>query len=365
MAIELWTSGDLYDVLRDDRMDPVPDYFLQQYFQEQFFSGDREIQFAELPAADRKMAPFVLPTEQGKPIFSAKGETMKAFEPAYIKPKDVVRAVDARTRRPSEIFRNGGQPLSLEERFDNRVVEIQTYHNRAIRMQWARMAAQAYVEGKVTVKFGHDQGAAYPEVTIDFGRDPNLNIVLNTNYWSDPDYDIIGDLSNWSNLMYGTKFGARPRRLTVGADVAPYITKNKGILALLSTQVRGGEGTTMQRGLVNIDEPMSYVATISGIGQAIEVWTYKDQVENSDGTLVDLLHPKDVLLEAPGFRGVMAFGAIYDVDALEAGQALQIDIFPKMFKTDDPGELYIMNQSAPLPVPLTPNRVLRARVLAG
>jgi hypothetical protein len=365
MAIELWDSGTLYEVLRDDRMDPIPDWFMQNYFREQFFSEDKEIRFSELPAADRKMAPFVLPTEQGKPIFSAKGETMKAFEPAYIKPKDAVRAEDARTRRPSEILRNAGQPLTLEQKFDNRVIEIVEYHQRAIRIQWARMCAQAYIDAKVTVKYGRDQGAANPEVTIDYGRDPNLNIVLNTNYWSDPDYNIIGDLTNWSNLMYGTKFGARPRRLTVGADVAPHIQRNKGILALLSTQIRGGESTTMERGMFNIDQPMSYIATIGGIGQAIEVWTYKDQVQNDDGSLIDLLHPKDVILEAPGFRGVMAFGAIYDVDAIEAGQALQIDIFPKMFKTPDPGELFIMHQSAPLPVALTPNRVLKARVLAG
>lgn len=364
MALELWTSGELYDVLRDDRMDPIPSYFMDNFFTEQFFSQDREIMFSELPAADRKMAPFVLPTEQGKPIFGTKGETLQSFEPAYIKPKDVVRAEDARTRRPSEIFRNGGQALSVVERFDNRVVEIVEYHRRAIRMQWAYMCAKAYIDAALNIKFGRDQGAAHPEVTIDFGRDPNLNVVLNTTYWDDPDYDIIGDLTAWSNLMYGTKFGARPTRLTVGASVAPHITKNKGILALLNTQIRGGEGTVMQRGLVNIDNPMSYIATLGGIGQAIEIWTYKDQVENSDGSLVELLHPKDVILEAPGFRGVMAFGAIYDVDAIESGDALAIDIFPKMFKTQDPGELYIMHQSAPLPVPLTPNRVLKARVLA-
>lgn len=363
MALELWTSGELYDVLQDDRMDPIPSYFMDNFFNEQFFSQDREIMFAELPAADRKMAPLVLPTEQGKPIFGTKGETLKSFEPAYIKPKDVVRAEDARTRRPSEIFRNGGAPLSVVERFDNRVIEITEYHRRAIRMQWAYMCAKAYIDGKITVKFDRDQGASHPEVTIDFGRDANLNITLSTTYWNDPDYDIIGDLTNWSNLMYGTKFGARPTRLTVGATVAPYITKNKGILALLNTQIRGGEGTTMERGLFNIDTPMSRIATLSGIGQAIEIYTYKDQVQNSDGSLVELLHPKEVILEAPGFRGVMAFGAIYDVDAIESGDALQIDIFPKMFKTSDPGELYIMHQSAPLPVPLTPNRVLKARVL--
>ncbi len=360
MALELWTSGELYDVLRDDRMDRIPSHFLDNFFTEQHYSEDREIMFSELPAADRKMAPFVLPTEQGKPIFGVKGESVKSFTPAYIKPKDAVRAVDARTRRPSEILRPGGPP-TLTERFDNRVVEIVEYHRRAIKMQWAYMAAKAYIDAKVTVKYARDSGAPHPEVTIDFGRDPNLNIV-STVGWDDPDHDIIGDLSAWSNTMYTVKFGARPSRLTVGADVAPYITKNKGILKLLDTNIRGSEGTTMERGLFNIDVPFTKIATLSGIGQAIDIWTYRDQVQNDDGSLVELLHPKDVILEAPGFRGVKAFGAIYDVDAIESG-SIAIDIFPKMFKTDDPGELYVMHQTAPLMIPLTPNRVAKARVL--
>src|ERR1044072_284908 len=115
MALELWTSGELYDVLRDDRMDPVPSYFLDEFFTEEYFSEDKEILFSNLPAMGRKMAPFVLPTEQGKPIFGTQGETVKSFTPPYIKPKDAVRPTDARTRRPSELLT--GSALSLTDRF--------------------------------------------------------------------------------------------------------------------------------------------------------------------------------------------------------------------------------------------------------
>lgn len=362
MALELWTSADLYDVLQDNRMDPVPSYWLDTFFTERHFSDDKEILFAELPAMDRKMAPFVLPTEQGKPIFGMKGETVKSFTPPYIKPKDVVRAVDARQIRPSEVLRNGGSRPSTAERFDARVIEVMNYHNRAIKMQISHMAARAHIDGKLTVKYERDQGAAHPEVTIDFGRDSDLTVVLDTTFWSSANYDIIGDLSDWSNLMYRTKFGARPTQLIVGANVAPYIQKNTGIRDLLSTQIRGGEGTRMQLGLMNVDEPMSYVATISGIGQAIEIWTYKDQVENNDGTMVDLLGPNDVVLQAPGARGVLAYGAIYDAEAFTEGKSA-IDIFPKMWMEKDPGDALIMNQCSPLPIPLTPNRTLKATVL--
>lgn len=363
MAIELWTFGDLYQVLRDDRLDPFPSYFLDTYFTDTYFSDDKEILIAKLPTAYRRLAPFVLPTEQGKPIYARKSETVKSLTPPYLKPKDAVRPEDARNVLPSEVLFNGGQRPTLEQRFDARTVDIINFHRRAIRMTELWMAARGFIDGKVTIKYDRDQGSAYPEIVIDFGRAANQTVILSSTYWDDPNYDIIGDLSTWSQRMYLADQGGRPKQVIVGASVAPCIQKNVGIRALLSTQIRGGEGMTMKLGLMAIDQPMSYVATIDGIGGGLEIWTYKDQVENGDGTMVDILDPRDVLLIAPGARGVKAYGAIYDVDAIQGG-SMPIDIFPKMFKTQDPGELYVMHQSSPLPIPLYPNRTLKARVLA-
>ena len=80
-------------------------------------------------------------------------------------------------------------------------------------------------------------------------------------------------------------------------------------------------------------------------------------------TKIDLMDERDVLMLAPGANGVRAYGAIYDADAMIEGVAAQTDIYSKMFTTKDPGELFLMNQSSPLPIPLYPNRTLRARVL--
>lgn len=358
MALELWTSGDLYSILRDDRLDPVPSYFLDTFFTEQYFSEDKEILFSNLPVKDRKLAPFVLPTEQGKPIFGVKGETVRSFTPPYIKPKDAVRPTDARTRRPSEIL--SGRSLSLAERFDQRVVEVMEYHHRAIRMQIAWMAARAFIDGKVVVKFDRDSGSPYPEVTIDFGRSGDHTITLTNGYWNDPNADILGDLEDWIEIVRQAEYGGNVTQVIVGSAVAGVFRRNVGIKDMLDTTYRGGESVSIDRGILRRDEPMAYIGRL---GANLEVFTYKDQVQNDDGSMVDILDPRDVLLVAPGATGIQAYGAIYDVDALQSGQALQTDIFPKMFKTDDPGELFIMNQSSPLPIPLYPNRTLKARVL--
>lgn len=358
---DIWSPDDLYELQQDDRLADIPSYFADTYFSATHFSADKEIIIAELPQSFRVMATYVLPSNQGKPIFKQKGETAKSYLPGYVKPKDPIRPIDMRNRRPSDL-RNG--IMDLQSKFDARVAEVTAFHVRAIKMLEAWQCARAFIDGKVTIKYDPEQGAPYPEVTIDFGRNANQTVVLSGSYWSDPDYDIIGDLTTWSNRMYDAKLGGRPSVLLVGSSVAPCIQKNNGIRALLSTQIRGGESTTMQLGMLNIDKPMSYIATVGGIGQSIEIWTYKDVVEDNSGTMLDILGPKDVVLIAPGARGVRAYGAIYNVKALVNGEALATDIFPSMFQTDDPGEIYVMHESSPLPIMLTPNKVLKATVLA-
>lgn len=365
MAIELWDSRDLYALREDMRLDPVPDYFWRNFFGTDYYSEDESIKFAELPVPHRKLAPFVMPTSQGKPIFERRGEKVESFTPAYIKVKDAARAVESRNILPSEIWREGGNGLpSLQQRFDKRVAEITAYHLRAIQMQKAWMAARAFIDGALTITYHADQGEDHPEVTIDFGRDAALDETLTGTFWDSASYDIIGMLSDMSNTMYNAKFGGRPTQLIVGSEVATTIQGNTGIRELLKSpaQMRGGEGTSVQLGMMNINEPLSYIGTVGGIGQSIDIWTYKDVVEAPNGDMIDILDPRDALLIAPGAGGVMAHGAIYDVDAFEGGN-ISADVFPKMFKTNDPGDMYVMHQSSPLPVNVYPNRVSKMRVL--
>lgn len=363
MPIELWDSRDLYELRQDLRLDPVPDFFWRTFFATDYYSENDEIKFADLPIPHRKLAPFVMPTSQGKPIFERRGEAMNVIKTAYIKVKDAVRVVEARNVLPSQIFREGPGLPSLQQRFDQRVAEVVAYHNRAIDMQKAYMAARAFIDGELTITYHADQGVAHPEVTINFNRHASLEVALSGTFWSAPSYDILGMLSNMSNTMYNVQYGGRPNMLIVGSEVAPFIGTNTGLKDLLDTNYRGGEGTSLTRGLMNIDRPLSYIGRIGGLNGGLEVWTYKDTVEAPNGTQIDLLHPKDALLIAPGAGGVMAHGAIYDVDAFEGGM-ISADVFPKMWKTNDPGDMYVMHQSAPLAVNVYPNRVAKMRVLA-
>jgi hypothetical protein len=355
MALELWTSGELYEVLTDDRLDQVPSFILDTFFTEDFFSNDKEILLSELPDAYRVMAPFVLPTEQGKPIFKAKAEKVRSFLPPYIKPKDAVRPEDARTPKPLEILRRA--PMSLQERFNMRVLEVAAFHMRAIRMRITWMAARAFIDGKVNIAYERDQGAAFPEVELDYGRDAGHTVVLTTSFWDDPDHPILDDIQDWADTMRLATRGGFPSQLWLGATVAKHFNKNKQVIAQMDTTVRGNS-VQIQTGVVRREEPLTRLGTV---GAGIEVFVYKDEVENDNGTMVDLLDPKDIVLVAPGAKGVVAYGAIYDAQAMAESTA--IDVFPKMWEIEDPSAIFLMHQSSPLPIPLYPNRTFKATVL--
>ncbi|WP_210202876.1 major capsid protein [Hartmannibacter diazotrophicus] len=345
-------------------MDPLPSWVLDTFFTGRYYSEDFEIKFGDLPEADRFLAPFVLPYEQGKPIAYAKGEDISAFTPPYIKLKDRVRAVDAKNLKPSEIFRNRGAKPSLEERFNQRVVEVSGIHLRAIDVRRIWMACRAFFDGKVLIQYERDQGAANPDVLLDFGRAAGHTVVKSADYWNDPSTDIMGDVETWSNTMYLARGGGAPTMMIVGAQVAPLFRKNTGVKAALDTNYRGNNSVQMDLGIMNIERPLQYVGRLS---TTLEVWTYKDTIDIPDGsggkTKIDLFNEKDICLVAPGATGVLAHGAIYDADAMMEGM-VSTDVYAKMWMTKDPGDVMLMHQSSPLPIPLYPNRTFKARVLA-
>lgn len=356
MPLDMWTSAELIALRQDNRMDAVPSHFLDTYFTETHYSDKEYIMFSELPASGRYLAPFVLPTEQGKPIYKEKGEKVSFIKPGYIKPKDAVRPTEAVTKRPSELLRG---EMSLQERFDQKVADVQRFHIRAIRNREAWMAARAFIDGRVTIEYERDRGGAFETKVLDFGRAANQTATLSGNYWSAASYDILGDIQTWADRMFAAPYGGFPARIYVGREVAKVFRTNTGILKELDTQRRGTD-VDIRTGLITREDPMQYIGYL---GAGIEVYAYSDQFQNNDDSMVDILGPKEILMVAPGATGIRAYGAIYDVDAF-AGGVIQTDIFPKMWKTPDPGELYIMHQSAPLPIPMYPNRTFKATVLA-
>lgn len=326
---------------------PAPiNYFRRLLVGSVFTSDDEFIDFMKITDT-RKLAPLVIPTAQGRPIFSEAANAAR-FKPAYVKPKDPISPARALKRRPTEnIFE--ANTLSPYARYLQLLGDILRVHRESIenRLEW--LAAEAALYGKVTLS-----GPDYPTTIIDFERDPTHTITLaGANLWSSVDAPIVDMLNTWVEKVRRAPFGGPITRVTIGKNVVGPFLKNKQVLATRDLLIRGTDGqpgATIRAG--------DFSEMIFRIGN-LEIWTTSDWYTKPDGTIGEYMNPNGVLLSGPNLNMVECYGAILDVDA----QLRAMPVFPKQWKNEDPSAVYVMTQSAPLQVPVNPNNTLFATVL--
>lgn len=344
MPIEtkLYDTSTLLGVM--EQMEPPSNYWLDLCFPRQMNFDDEFIDFEKLTHL-RKLAPFVAPTAQGKPIYS-QGSTVTRLKPAYIKPKDAVNPFRQMQRKPGELLTR--TPMTPGARYNAVIAEITRQHREAIERRWEWLAAQAVIHGKVTIA---DED--YPEREVDFQRHNDHTVTLQSDWTTSS--DIVADIEAWRTRVRRAKFGGPTNRLTVGADAWDVMRKNTGLLKLLDTQLRGTDAnfrTGVREGL-----DVEFVGRLSG---TLDIYVYSDYYEQDNGDAVSFMSSKDVVLTGPNVQGVRAFGAILDAKA----NLQPLSIFSKMWESEDPSATYVMSQSSPLMVPVNPNNTLKATVLS-
>lgn len=351
MAFEtykLWDTHTLIDVYRETETPST--YWLDLLFPNEISSTDEYIDFEKIPRAGRKLAPFVAPLSQGRPIYEEGGRVGR-FKPAYIKPSDPVTPTRALKRRPGTLLRPDA--ADQRARYDAIKVDILAYHRNAIERRWEWLAARAAIDGKVLI-----DGDDYPAKLVDFGRAAGHTIVLGTGArWGDAGVSIKANLSAWSNMMHLAEFGGRPNRLTVGVDVwavmESEMEEGGELFGLLRTDIRGSS-VDLRRDLIGTDE-----ATLVGRLGTLDVYVYNDYY-TVGGAVTPFMSSKDIVLSGPAVEGYRCFGAIQDVFA----QFQALPIFPRDYII--PGDValeQIVTQSAPLMVPMNPNATLKATVV--
>lgn len=346
ITVNLYDTSTLLGVMRE--LAPVPSYWLDLCFPRAVNFDDEYIDFEKI-TENRKIAPFVAPTQQGVPIYD-EGSTVTRLKPAYIKLKDPVTPsrLMKRSAASGGVVATGGSPA---QRGNAIVGDIMRTHRNAILRREEWMAAQAIITGKVTIS-----GENYPERVVDFGRAANHTVTLGVGArWGDSGVSIIADIETWRTRVRRAKFGGPVNRITVGPDVWEVMRKDPEILKQLDTQQRG-TAADLNVGLMEGEEA-EYVGRLSG---TLDVWVYSGYYENASGTAVDYMSSKDIVLTGTNVMGHRCYGAILDMDAnLQA-----LSIFPKMWRENDPSAMFIMNQSSGLMVPVNPNNTLKATVLA-
>lgn len=344
MAFEMYDTHTLMEV--QEHLDPMPSFWLDLAFNQEMRFDSEWIDLEKIEG-HRTLAPLVIPTAEGVPIYKRAAEA-KRFRAAYLKPKDPLTPDRAIKRRPGEAL---GGSASMQAREDAIMADILGTHRGAIERRWEVMAAKAIIDGQVTLS-----GEDYPEQLIDFQRAAGHTITLaGGSGWNEAGADIIGNLNSWRELARRAKFGGRLDTLVLGKNVASHFTKDADVRELLDTQTRGTEGNTFNIGVRSMEE-VEYLGRFDG---GLDVWVYSGYYEDNDGNQVDIMDPDSIVMVGPGVNGHRCFGAIMDRKAGYQAAAM----FPKMWEQEDPAGLWLMTQSAPLMVPMKPNCTLKAKVI--
>lgn len=334
----------------DDYMDPPENYWLSTFFGSVVTFETEEIDFTKITDI-RKLAPLVVPTSQGTPIYSA-AERLFSVKPAYVKVKDTVTATRMMRKQAglAELGR-GRRTLTPMARFNAIVADIVRQHRFAVERRWEWLASKAVIDGKVVLK-----DERYPERTVDFLRHSSHTVALaGAATWGSAGVSILDDLSAWRKIVRDAKFGGVTNRLTVGSDAWEAMRKDPEIREFLNINYRLGANINLRLGPLDGLE-VERVGNIEGL----EIFVYSDYYQDEQGNVIPYMSPKDIVMTAPSVNGVAAFGAIQDKRA-----AIQpLPVFMKMWDEEDPSGTMILTQSAPLMVPVNPNATFKATVVA-
>lgn len=348
MAYELYDTLTLDAVFRRQKT-PTPPFWLN-FFNRQINFETKEIYFEKIYGDDRGLAPFVVPTAQGRPQ-KLDGYTAVSFAPAYVKINDVVDPGMHIERQPGEAW---GGSLSIEQRRDAVIAELLRKQRIKFQNRNEWLAARAIIDGKVTIK-----GEDYPEKLVDFRRDASLTGTLAGGArWSETTSDPLATLKAMRMNVYAQS-GARIVDHVFGAEAYDMFASRVDIKGLMDKRYDGTDTkVSLFRDGYDGQEYMGRIAGLNGAGE-IRIWVDTSKYVDPDtGTEAFFLDQKTVVGVSTQVQGVRCFGAIMDK---RAGYK-PMDYFFKNYDQENPSLEYLLGQSAPLMVPKDPNSTFSVKV---
>lgn len=388
----------------------TPSQFILDTFFPNVVEFETEFVSIDVDVGLRRMAPFVSPLVEGRPVESRKYQT-NTFRPAYIKDlrtpdfrKPVLRAMGERI---------GGEMTAAQRIQLNLAYEMQDQIEMVQRrLEW--MAVQGMTYGSLTIA-----GDGFEAVTVNFGRASALSV----------DVSSTGTNVPWSGATTGNNTPANCLELwsqlvLQKSGRAPTdVVFTTGAFNLFLTDTRVQQSVWYQRsGDSKVDfggtQPVQG-AVFKGEWGGFRLWVYNDwfvdQIQNvswsssattftipsgstlavgatlapgngiADGTVVTgisgttvtigtattaaasgvalsyevpMLPANYLLMSSPALEGVRAFGSIMDDDFNYAAMAYA----PKTWVPKNPARRHLLMQSAPIVIPSRVNACLAAKV---
>lgn len=349
MAFELYDLVTLDAVFRHQKTPTAP--FWLTFFNRQINFDTPEIMFDKVYGDDRGLAPFVVPTSQGRPQ-SLDGYETLSFAPAYVKINDVVNPGMHVERMPGEAIGVGS--MSIDQRRNAVIAELLRKQRIKFQNRNEWLAARAIIDAEVTI-----EGEDYPTRLVNFRRDASLTSVLaGAAKWDATTGDPLGTLKSL-RMGVNSLSGARIRKHIFGADAWELFCTRVDVKEMMNTNYGGQETkVTLMSDGYDGQEYMGRIAGLNGAG-AIDVWVDTSKYIDPDtGSEEFYLDQTTVVGVSEQVQGVRCFGAIMDK---RAGYK-PMDYFFKNYDNENPSVEYLLGQSAPLMVPKNPNATFAVKV---
>lgn len=331
----------------------MPSYFYLDLFKNQFFSKSDVILFDEVFEDYRKIAKFVAPNVVST-VNQNRTAEVKSFRPAYAKEKDVIEAWSETLQHRSVGEAIGGTKTPQQRALAMRAKQLRI-HRIAMRNLQEYMCFQALSGAQVLIS-----GQDYPTTTVSYFRNANLTLASlgSSQKWDVETNNPLESLATMSDRVYDAS-NAEIDTIIMGRTAWQHFYRymtHKDRAHLIDKDIRGSDLTT---NLITVGSVrgVDRVMKFTGLnGTHYEVWVDNRSYRNQNNALVRYVRDTEVIgLASNEFQGVMAFGAIKDADA----GMQSMEMFHKEFRTSEPSADYLLTQSAPLPINLSPNVTFR------
>jgi hypothetical protein len=321
---------------------PSRRFFLDRFFSTVSADGSKSITF-DVVKGSQNIAPYVSPRVAGKVMQKSGYKTMN-YSPAYVKPKIATTAGDFLRRQAGEVM--FGSSKTPDQRAAEQLIKELMYCDDIITRRLEQMCSEVVQTGKLVIS-GDDI-----EDEIDFLMDPdNLPIFSGTALWTA--HTIASPITDFRELKMQAveKSGVSPTDVILGSNAY----KN----FLLCDEIRGSSTknsffdlSRVQMGQINPKElpnGITYVGNLTETG--MDLWTYTEYYMDEDSkTRIPMVKPNNIILGSVNGEGMQCYGAIEDVEAIEAG-LFAVPRYPKVWVEKDPSVRMLMVQCAPLIVP--------------
>ncbi len=312
-----------------------PKRFLLELFfpREQTFTTE-EVVFGKL-LATRRLAPFVSPLVKGKPLPRA-ADQLSSYRPPYLKPKHVLTPDLMIKTMPGESLEG---ELSPEQRFDRIRLQCLQEEDDSITRREEWMASGALRTGVLAVS---SPDGDHPPMAINFARPAGHTVaLLTTARWGETGVSPYQNLRTWAGTVSAAA-GVAPTVVVMDPLAAALLLADEEITRFLNIQNFRPNSNLNLMGELAVPDEAQFLGGFGGF----QFWQYQSTYLNEDGTVGKFMPDYTVIMGSPsGAEGVRAYGAILDVDSLQA-----MSRFPKEWTEPDPSARFLMTQSAPLPL---------------